>query len=181
MNKIIPKLKELLSGKGGQNKGVVIILHVYVDKDRNMILIPFKRAKAGFGLASEPYEKIRSDEWENASVHISRLVEKVKEQPFAEENGKDVMKEICGRQGFRQFSKKHICISVHHVIGEKTYTIHNMPRLSDGSYGAEAGTISEKYCTEFISADDIESIQENFMKAFREAGQYLEQIGAILF
>lgn len=40
-------------------------------------------------------------------------------------------------KGFKQFSKKHICIEIKYQINDGKFIISNVPRLSDGSYGTE--------------------------------------------
>ena len=59
-------------------------------------------------------------------------------------------------------------------------TVSNNPRLSDGSYGVEKGTLSEKYSIEYTSEDSIASIQANFLKAYKDAEAYLKEIGGSL-
>ena len=154
-----------------------IIIHVYVDKNKNMILVPYKLCKIGYAVATEPYEKVSNTEWEKVSVHIVDLLRKIEKEPFSEDTRTNVMQQICGSQGFKQFSKKHICIEAMYLISEKSFVISNQPRLSDGSYGIEKGSISEMYCTDYTSTDNITEIQENFMKAYEDAQQYLERIG----
>lgn len=157
-----------------------IIIHIYVDKNKNMILVPYKLCKVGYAVATEPYEKVSHTEWEKVSVHIVDLLRKIEKEPFAEDTRTQVMKQICGSQGFKQFSKKHICITAMYLISEKSFMIGNRPRLSDGSYGIEKDTISEMYSIDYTSTDNIAEIQENFMKAYGDAERYLEKIGAKL-
>ena len=131
-------------------------------------------------VATEPYEKVSHTEWEKVSVHIVDLLRKIEKEPFAENTQTNIMKQIYGNQGFKQFSKQHICIRAMYWISEKAFVIGNRPRLSDGSYGIEKGSISEMYCTEYTSTDNITEIQENFMKAYGDAERYLERIGGKL-
>lgn len=153
-----------------------LILQIFIDKRKDMILVPYKICKLGYAVAVEPYIKLNNAEWENISRKITELMREISEQPRTELTETTVMKEICGNKGFKQFSKKHICIEVKYMEGEEKYIISNQPRLSDGSYGIEKNSVSEKFCIEHISVDDIALIQENFLKAYNDAEQYLREI-----
>lgn len=154
-----------------------LIIHIYVDKNRNMIMVPFKQTKIGYALATEPYKVFDKDEWNNASVHVLDLLIEAIKKPIAEDINQDVFKKICGNRGFKQFSKKHICISVRYNIAEKAFEVSNQPRLSDGSYGTEKNSISEEYCIKYACTKESDLLQENFLKAYEDAEQYLKRIG----
>ena len=91
-----------------------------------------------------------------------------------------IKKKICGSRGFRYFSKRHICIKVRKKLNDHETIICNFPRLSDGSYGTEKGTISEKYSIKYVSEAEKDLVQENFLKAYLDAQRYLETIGSKL-
>lgn len=157
-----------------------LIVQAFIDKNKDMILVPYKLCKFGYALAVEPYRKVNNAEWHNISQNVSELLQEISEQPRTELTETTVMKEICGKKGFKQFSKKHICIEVKYTVGEEKYIISNQPRLSDGSYGTEKNSLSEKFCIEYISTSDIALIQENFLKAYYDAEQYLQETGSKL-
>lgn len=157
-----------------------LIAQAFIDKNKDVILVPYKLCKFGYALAVEPYKKVNNAEWDNISKNVSELLREISEQPRTELTETTVMKEICGNKGFKQFSKKHICIEIKYTVDEEKYTISNQPRLSDGSYGTEKNSVSEKFCIEHISTGDIALIQENFLKAYNDAEQYLQEIGSKL-
>lgn len=160
--------------------GKYLIIDVFVDKNKNIILVPYKECKVGYALAVEPYKRIDNTEWKKVSIHIVELLEELQKQPIiTEDTESKVMEQICGKQSYKQFSKKHICITVKYIIGEKKFKIYNVPRLSNGAYGT-LDEISKMYSTEHICADDTALIQENFIKAYEEAERYLEKIGGRL-
>ena len=128
----------------------------------------------------EPYKKLGYAEWENVAQYCIELLKEISENPVTEATKSDVFKKISGGRGFKQFTKKHICINVEYNIDDKMVTVSNNPRLSDGSYGVEKGTLSEKYSIEYTSEDSIASIQANFLKAYKDAEAYLKEIGGSL-
>lgn len=156
------------------------IVQVFIDKNKDMILLPYKLCKFGYAVAVKPYRKVNNAEWENVSKKIIELLQEISKQPRTELTETTVMKEICGNKGFKQFSKKHICIEVKYTADEEKYSISNQPRLTDGSYGTEKNSVSEKFCIEHISMGNIDLIQENFLKAYHDAKQYLQEIGSKL-
>lgn len=157
-----------------------VILHIFIDKDKNMIFLPYKICRFGYAVAVEPYRKLNKDEWENVSGEAVKLLEEVSKQPETEQTASRIIKEICGNKGFKQFSKKHICIEIVYEISGRRLIISNLPRLSDGSYGSEKNSISEKYCVEYISTDDTATVQKNFLKACLDAEAYLRETGSKL-
>ncbi len=152
------------------------LVFVYVDKNKNMTFVSHKECQ-GLLRAAEPYFKLDNIEWENVSGHIISIISEIAKQPLAEDTKSDVMKQICGNKGFRHFSKKHICIAVEYIISEKEYEISNWQRLRDGSYGSDKGTLSEKYSIKYSSPGDAVLIQENFLKAYADALEYLKETG----
>lgn len=150
---------------------------IFIDKNKDMIFVAEKETGEGLIAASEPYEYVDCDEWENVSAHIIEMINEIAKQPLTEGSGTNVMKTICKGKGFKQFTKKHICIDAVYKISEKKYIISNSPRLRDGSYGIDKGTLSEKYSTNYSSPCDTALIQENFLKAYADAVQYLKEIG----
>lgn len=157
-----------------------LIIHVYVDKNRDMILVPYKECKVGYALATEPYKKIGNAGWSNISVFVLDLLKELIKHPTTEDTETNVMKKICGNKSFKQFSKKHICIEMKYSIRNKKFIISNQPRLMDGSYGVEKDTISEVYSVEYTCTESETLIQENFLKAFKDAEHYLMEIGSKL-
>lgn len=157
-----------------------VIVHIYIDKDRNMIFLPYKICRFGYAVAVGPYRKFNRDKWETVSEEAIKLLEEVSKQPKTELTESRIMKEICKNKGFKQFSKKHICIEIAYEISSKRVTVSNWPRLSDGSYGSEKDSVSEKYCVEYTSTDDAAAVQKNFLKAYLDAESYLREIGGEL-
>lgn len=157
-----------------------VLVKVYVDKNKNMLLVPLKKSIIGYRLYVEPYKKLGYAEWENVAQYCIKLLKEISENPVTEATKSDVFKKISGGRGFKQFTKKHICINVEYNIDDKMVTVSNNPRLSDGSYGVEKGTLSEKYSIEYTSEDSIASIQANFLKAYKDAEAYLKEIGGSL-
>lgn len=153
-----------------------VSIDVYIDKNRNIFLIPYKRCRIGYDVAVKPIINIRSDEWKNVSQHILKLLNEICVDPVTEETESTILKELCGSKGFGQFSKKHICISVEQKIGVNKIETYNSPRLPDGSYGTEKGDISEQYSIKYVSEKEEEMLQENFEKAYRDAERYLTAI-----
>ena len=145
-----------------------VYVNVYIDKNKDLLLIPSKQYKYGFGVAVEPIIKVDSDRWENI------------DDPQIEN---PVFKELwgSGSSGYRQFTKKHICITMEYKIGDKKVEIYNEPRLPDGSYGTEKGEISEQYSIKYVSEKKDELIQEYFEKAYRDAERYLAAIGSKVY
>ena len=164
--------------------GDYIVLQIFIDKKKEMIIVPYKLCKIGYALAVEPYRKVNSADWEAdwkiVYKEVTELLKEISKQPRTEQTESTVMKEICGGKGFKQFSKKHICIEIKYQINGGKFIISNVPRLSDGSYGTEKNTISERYSVEYISTDDVDLIQENFLKAYHDAELYLQEIGSKL-
>ncbi len=159
----------------------ILSLHIYVDKEREMILVPNKITQEGYRLASEPYIVLKSEEWDKVGVCVKDIMRKIMENPITDRTTEtaDVMKKICGKKSFKQFSKNNICIVVRFNVQENTYMISNMPRLSDGSYGVRKNTISQQYSTKYECGCDDEQIKKNFLKAYAEAHQYLYAMGEL--
>ena len=123
--------------------GNYLMMQIYIDKNKDMILVPYKECKFGYALAVEPYKKIGNAKWDNVSEYIVDMIREIAMQPQTENTETDVMKQLCGNKGFKQFSKKHICIEVDYKINDHTFIVRNEPRLPDGSYGVEKDTASE--------------------------------------
>lgn len=157
-----------------------ISISIYINKSKNVALVPYKLSEAGFGVASEPIIQVGNEEWDNISQYILGLLDEVSKDPLSKENESTVFKKICGSRGFRYFSKRHICIKVRKKLNDHETIICNFPRLSDGSYGTEKGTISEKYSIKYVSEAEKDLVQENFLKAYLDAQRYLEAIGSKL-
>ncbi|MDE7417632.1 MAG: hypothetical protein K2N44_15245 [Lachnospiraceae bacterium] len=155
-------------------------LCIYIDKNKDMIFAAYKENKAGLVVMSEPYEYVDCTEWENVSEHIIKMINEIAKQPITEDTGSNIMKIICKGKGFKQFTKKHICIDAAYKISEKKFIISNAPRQRDGSYGIYKGTLSEKYSTKYSSPCDTVLIQEHFLKAYADAVQYLKETGGEL-
>lgn len=155
-------------------------ISAYIDKSKNVILVPYKLSEAGFGVAAEPIIQVSNEEWDNISQYILSLLDEISKDPLAVENESTAFEKIYGRRGFRQFSKRHICITALEILNDHKITIYNDPRLSDGSYGTEKGTISEEYSIEYVSEAEKDLVQENFLKAYLDAQRYLEAIGSKL-
>ena len=51
-----------------------INLDVHVDKNKNIILVPFKTCEAGYGVAADPIMQVGSEEWDNISQYILDLL-----------------------------------------------------------------------------------------------------------
>ena len=154
-----------------------LFMAVYIDRNRDMILVAEKECKAGFAVASEPYMNVGNAEWENISGYIVDIINEIAKQPLADDTKSNVMKAVCKGKSFKQFTKKYVCINVKYKISEKRYIISNWPRLRDGSYGSNKGTLSEKYSIEYSSPEDTALIQENFLKAYADALEYLKETG----
>ncbi len=157
-----------------------INLDVHVDKNKNIILVPFKTCEAGYGVATDPIMQVGSEEWDNISQYILDLLYEISKDPLEGEYESTAFEKIYGSRGFKQFSKRYICIAVMQNLSDHKITIYNCPRLSDGSYGTEKGTISEKYSIEYVSEAEKDLVQENFLKAYLDAQRYLEAIGSKL-
>lgn len=157
-----------------------LIVQAFIDKNKNIILVPYKRCKFGYAVAVEPYRKISDNEWMDLPKNITELMMEISKQPEIEVTETSVMKEICGNRGFKQFSKKHICIEIKYILDEEKYVISNQPRLSNGAYGTEKNSVSEKFSVGYISIDNIDLIRDNFLKAYNDAKQYLQEIGSAL-
>ena len=160
--------------------GNYLMMQIYIDKNKDMIFVPYKECKIGYTLAVEPYKKIGNVEWDNVSRYIVDMIREIAIQPQTENTETNVMKQLCGKKGFKQFSQKHICIEVDYKISDKIFIISNIPRLPDGSYGVEKNSLSEQYCIKHISTDDVTLIQESFIQACGDAEQYLQKIGSKL-
>lgn len=158
----------------------LVSVDAYIDKSKNVILVPYKLCEAGYGVAVEPIIQIGSEEWDNISQYILNLLNEISKDPLAGENRSTAFKKIYGSRGFKQFSKKHICITVLQKLSNHKIIVYNFPRLSDGSYGIEKETISEKYSIKYMSEAEKDLVQENFSKAYKDAQQYLEAIGSEL-
>ena len=154
-----------------------LFMTVYIDKNRDMILVAKKECKAGFAIASEPYMNVGNGEWENVSGYIFDIINEIAKQPLAEDTKSNVMKAVCKGKSYKQFTQKHICIQVEYKKSEKKYIISNWPRLRDGSYGSNKGTLSEKYSIKYSCPEDMALIQENFLKAYADALEYLKETG----
>ena len=159
----------------------ILSLHIYVNKEREMILVSNKITKEGYRLASEPYTMLESEEWDKVGICIKNMMKKIMENPIVDSTAEtaDVMKKICGKKSFKQFSKNNICIAVRFNVQENTYIISNMPRLSDGSYGVRKNTISQQYSSKYECGCDGGQIKKNFLKAYAEANRYLYAIGEL--
>lgn len=157
-----------------------VIVDVYVDKNKNMILVSLKKSIEGYRLYVEPWEKVSYLEWEHVANYCIDLLKEISKDPVTKATKSDVFKQISGGKGFKQFSKKHICISVEYDIDDGMVTVSNNPRLPDGSYGIEKGTLSEKYSIGYKSNRDVDLIQANFLKAYKDAEAYLKEIGGSL-
>lgn len=155
-----------------------LIIQVFIDKNKDMILVPYKLCRFGYAVAVEPYREIDHADWDNVSKKVTELFKVISEQLITEKTESTVMKQICGNKGFKAFSKKHICIEIKYKLGEESFTIANQPRLADGSYGVEKDSVSEKYSVKYISTDNIALIQENFLRAYFDAEQYLQVTGS---
>lgn len=163
-----------------------VYVNVYIDKNKDLLLIPSKQYKYGFGVAVEPIIKVDSDRWENIGRYMMVLLNEICEDPLTKDDPQienPVFKELwgSGSSGYRQFTKKHICITMEYKIGDKKVEIYNEPRLPDGSYGTEKGEISEQYSIKYVSEKKDELIQEYFEKAYRDAERYLAAIGSKVY
>ena len=154
-----------------------LFMTVYIDKNRDMILVAKKECKAGFAIASEPYMNVGNGEWENVSGYIFDIINEIAKQPLAEDTKSNVMKAVCKGKSYKQFTQKHICIQVEYKISEKRYIVSNWSRLWNGGYGVYKGTLSEKYSIKYSSPGDTALIQENFLKAYADALEYLKETG----
>jgi hypothetical protein len=157
-----------------------IWIEIYVDRDKNMILVPVKMTEAGYGLSVEPYKRIAHTDWDNVSKYIVEMVQEVSRDPITKAAESNVINQICGNIGYKQFTKKHICIGVEYNLDKKTISISNCPRLSNGGYGVRKETLSEKYSIKYVSVCDMILIQANFLKAYKDAEVYLKEIGGSL-
>ncbi len=160
----------------------ILLLSIYIDKNRKMIFVPSKKTKAGFRRASEPYIVYEAEEVNNVELHIKNIMKEIALHPIADEDSlkTSVMKKICGKKSYNQFTKEHINIDVLYNVQENVYTISNVPRLADGSYGVRKNTLSQQYATEFkCNGNDDEQIRKNFLKAYAEAQSYLYEIGEL--
>lgn len=130
--------------------------------------------------ATEPYRIYGAEEVNCINSHIKKMMAEIAIAPIIVDASKtpSVMKKICGKKSYTQFTKEHICVDVGYNVQENTYIISNAPRLSDGSYGVQKNTISQQYSTEFVcSCDDDDQVRKNFLKAYAEAQKYLYAIG----
>ncbi len=160
---------------------IYVFVKAYIDKNKDILLIPGKQCKYGFGIAVEPVIKVNCEKWENIGRYMLVLLNEICEEPLTEETKSSVFKNLYGNKGFSQFSKKHICITMEYKIGDKKVVIYNLPRLPDGSYGTEKGEISEQYSIEYMSEKKDELIQEYFEKAYGDAERYLTAIGSKVY
>ena len=101
-------------------------LCIYIDKNKDMIFAAYKENKAGLVVMSEPYEYVDCAEWENVSEHIIKMINEIAKQPITEDTGSNIMKIICKGKGFKQFTKKHMCIDAAYKISKKSlsYQMH---------------------------------------------------------
>ena len=100
-----------------------ISISIYINKSKNVALVPYKLSEAGFGVASEPIIQVGNEEWDNISQYILGLLDEVSKDPLSEENESTVFKKICGSRGFRYFSKRHICHQIiRQIVGQ--FQIH---------------------------------------------------------
>lgn len=160
----------------------ILLLSIYLDKSRNMIFVPCKKTEAGFRLASEPYRSYGAEEIKNIDAHIKNMMDEIAQNPIAENSlqTSNVMKKICGKKSYKQFTREHINIDVSYDVQENRYRISNEPRLSDGSYGVRRNSISERYSSKYeCSGDENDQIREIFLKAYAEAQNYLYEIGEL--
>lgn len=158
----------------------ILMLSIYIDKNGKMIFVPCKMTVAGYRRATEPYRIYGAEEVNCINSHIKKMMAEIAIAPIIVDASKtpSVMKKICGKKSYTQFTKEHICVDVGYNVQENTYIISNAPRLSDGSYGVQKNTISQQYSTEFVcSCDDDDQVRKNFLKAYAEAQKYLYAIG----
>lgn len=99
--------------------GEYVIIHIYIDKNKDMLLVPYKVCKAGYALATEPYKKVSNVHWEHTAEYILDLLKEVMKQSKVDSTETNVMELICGKKGFKHFSKEHICIEVKVEINNK--------------------------------------------------------------
>ena len=81
-----------------------ITMDVYIDKNKNIILAPYKECEAGYGVVVEPVMYIERQEWNNISQYILDLLSEILKDPVTEETESTVFEKICGNRGFKQFS-----------------------------------------------------------------------------
>lgn len=160
----------------------ILMLSIYVDKNGNMIFVPCKKTEAGFRRASEPYRLYEAEEIKNVDMHIKNIMDEIAINPLAEISPEtpSVMKKICGKKSYKQFTKEHINIDVIYDVQEDRYIISNVPRLTDGSYGVQKNSISQQYSSKFeCSGDNNIQMKINFFKACAEAQNYLYAMGEL--
>ena len=157
-----------------------IRISVYIDKSKNIILVSYKLSEAGFRAATEPIIQADSKEWDDISRYILNLLDEISKKPLAGENRSRALDKIYGSRGFKQFSKRYICIAVLQNLSDHKITVYNLPRLSNGAYGVEKDTISEEHSIKYVSEAEKDLVQENFLKAYLDAQRYLETIGSKL-
>lgn len=54
-----------------------ITMDVYIDKNENIILAPYKECEAGYGVVVEPVMYIERQEWNNISQYILDLLSEI--------------------------------------------------------------------------------------------------------
>ncbi len=52
-----------------------ISISIYINKSKNITLVPYKLSEAGFGAASEPIIQVGSVEWDDISQYILSLLD----------------------------------------------------------------------------------------------------------
>ena len=74
--------------------------------------MPYKLSEAGFRVATEPIMQAGSKKWDDISRYILNLLDEISKNPLAGENRSKALDKIYGSRGFKQFSKRYICITV---------------------------------------------------------------------
>lgn len=82
-----------------------IWIEIYIDRDKNMILVPVKMTEIGYGLSVEPYKRIAHTDWDNVSKYIVEMVQEVSKDPITKAAEFNVINQICGNMGYKQFTK----------------------------------------------------------------------------
>lgn len=89
--------------------GDYIVLQIFIDKKKEMIIVPYKLCKIGYALAVEPYRKVNSADWEAdwkiVYKEVTELLKEISKQPRTEQTESTVMKEICGERDLNNFQR----------------------------------------------------------------------------
>lgn len=146
------------------------MINAYIDKDKNVIIIPSIETVYGFYIAIEPWKVISAADWNTIPSSIKENVNMLSLLPITnkDEHSSTVFKDH-GVKNFKKFSKNHICVGIEYYVDEKKYFIYNMPRFSNGGYGFENEKTGEPV-KKHTCLDNENDIYDTFMLAYNYGG-----------